>query len=122
MKIAVILILLGQAYISWRTFKILSFPVWGKWVVALLMLMALVALILRFVRQFQGMSSLLLDTVLYDVGTSWLVVLLYLVLAFAVMDIGVAYALDSEWIQPPFGEGFDGGVWCGVCSDGLRLR
>ena len=73
MKIAVILILLGQAYISWRTFKILPFPVWGKWVVVLLvllMLMALVALILRFVRQFQGMSSLLLDTVLYDVGTS----------------------------------------------------
>lgn len=90
MKIAVILILLGQAYISWRTFKILPFPVWGKWVVALLMLMALVALILRFVRQFQGMANLLLDTVLYDVGTSWLVVLLFLVLAFAVMDIGVA--------------------------------
>ena len=90
MKIAVILILLGQAYISWRTFKILPFPVWGKWMVVLLMLMALVALILRFVRQFQGMSNLLLDTVLYDVGTSWLVVLLYLVLAFAVMDIGVA--------------------------------
>lgn len=90
MKIVVFLILLGQAYISWRTFKILPFPVWGKWMVVLLMLMALVALILRFVRQFQGMSNLLLDTVLYDVGTSWLVVLLYLVLAFAVMDIGVA--------------------------------
>ena len=90
MKIAVILILLGQAYISWRTFKILPLPVWGKWVVVLLMLMALVALILRFVRQFQGVSNLPLDTVLYDVGTSWLVVLLYLVLAFAVMDIGVA--------------------------------
>ena len=90
MKIVVFLILLGQAYISWRTFKFLPFPVWGKWVVVLLMLMALVSLILRFVRQFQGMSNLLLDTMLYDVGTSWLVVLLYLVLAFAVMDIGVA--------------------------------
>ena len=34
MKIVVFLILLGQAYISWRTFKILPFPVWGKWMVA----------------------------------------------------------------------------------------
>ena len=58
MKIVVFLILLGQAYISWCTFKILPFPVWGKWVVVLLMLMALVALILRFVRQFQGMACL----------------------------------------------------------------
>ena len=90
MKIVVLLILLGQAYISWRTFKILPFPMWGKWLVVLLMLLALAALIVRFVRQFHGVSNMLIDTLLYDVGTSWLVALLYLVLAFAVVDIGVA--------------------------------
>lgn len=89
MKFGLILFLLGQAYVSWRTFKILPFPIWGKVLVVVLMLLALLSLVWRFVRMFQGVSSLQFDTFLYNVGTSWLIVMLYLLLAFLVMDIGV---------------------------------
>lgn len=87
MKYVVILLLVAQAYVSWRTFKILPFPSWGKWVAVCVMLLALLALVVRFTRQFQGVSNLWVDTILYDVGTSWLVALLYLTLAFAFLDL-----------------------------------
>lgn len=89
MKFGLILFLLGQAYVSWRTFKILPFPIWGKVLVVVLMLMALLSLVWRFVRMFQGISNLQFDTLLYNVGTSWLIVMLYLLLIYLIMDIGV---------------------------------
>lgn len=87
MKFIVILLLVAQTYVSWRTFKILPFASWGKWVVVCFMLLALLALVARFIRQFEGVSNLWVDTILYDVGTSWLVALLYLTLAFALLDL-----------------------------------
>lgn len=87
MKLIVVLLLAAQTYVSIRTFKILPFAAWSKWLIVCLMFFALLALVLLFIRQFQGVSNLLLDAALYDVGTSWLVALLYLTLAFALLDL-----------------------------------
>ncbi|MDO4511572.1 MAG: metallophosphoesterase [Bacteroidales bacterium] len=104
MKFILLLVLFAHVYVSWRAFKIVPFPTLGKWLVVVLMLLALLALVLRFVRQFQGAFSLGFDSALYVVGTSWLIALLYLFFAFAILDISVllrwvprSFNHDSTW-------------------------
>lgn len=80
-------VLTALAYVSWRIWHILPFPLYGKWTFTLLY-------IASFFMLFAALSPALdklplwLSTVVYEVGTSSLQVLLYLFLTFVVLHLG----------------------------------
>lgn len=84
--IVALLPLLAQGYVTWHFYQILPLPSWGKAVVATLLTCCFAAFFAIFI--FGEKSAMWLTTLLYVVGTSWLVVLLYATLAFAVLDLG----------------------------------
>lgn len=93
MKIQIILFLLlllaGQFYASWRVWHLL--PLALGWRLLFVSLMA-VAFVLFFVALSGALDSMpmLPATIIYEVGTSWLMILLYLGLLFLVLDLGRA--------------------------------
>ena len=85
--VVLLVLLLGLTYVSWGVYKLLPIPVVGKWVVVALMLVAMSSMMGLFL--FRGSNiSLNVEIVLYEVGTAWMIVMLYLFLAFLVLDIG----------------------------------
>jgi len=78
--------LLAHAYVSWHVWQVLPVPTFVKVLVVLLMAAAFASF---FVLWFMGPEKLPFkaDVALYEVGTSWLIILLYLVLLFLVMDV-----------------------------------
>ncbi|MDD5862676.1 MAG: metallophosphoesterase [Prevotella sp.] len=84
--IFLLLPILAQGYISWRTWQLLpAIPALRITVVALMAL--------AFILFFVAMSGVInhwpmaLATATYEIGTSWLIVLLYLFMIFLVLDI-----------------------------------
>lgn len=76
---------LGHAYVSWRVWQLLPLPVWGRVCVVVLMFMAMASLFVSFMVSEKW--SLGATEALYETGTTWLEVMLYLVLAFLLLDI-----------------------------------
>ena len=76
----------GQVYVSMRTWQLLP-------AVPALRIAAVVVMALAFVAFFVAMSGVInrwpmgLARVTYEVGTSWLIILLYLFLAFLLLDV-----------------------------------
>ena len=98
MKFGLLLALLSHIYVGWRTYRLLPFPIWAKWLTLCVMLMALLSLVWLFVRNFQGAYHPTLDTILYNVGTSWTIVFLYLLLAFLLLDAGILlHLIPKQW-------------------------
>ena len=75
----------AQAYVTWRTVQLVPFPLWAKVAVAL-------AFLLCFILFFVALSPLVdrlpldLGSAVYEIGNSWLVVMLYLFMAWLVVD------------------------------------
>ena len=86
MLIFMLLPLLGNVYVLWHVWRILPLPSWAKVVVVTLMVFAFLLLFVGFSRHVH--MSMPLATVVYEIGTSWLIILLYLFMAFLLLDIG----------------------------------
>ena len=84
--IFMLLPLLGNVYVLWHVWRILPLPSWAKVVVEMLMVFAFLLLFVGFSRHVH--MSMPLATVVYEIGTSWLIILLYLFMAFLLLDIG----------------------------------
>ena len=103
MRFAFIIFLLlpiaGQTYVSWRVWQLLSSILWLRIGVVALMTLA-------FLTFFVAMSGVIdrwpmpLATATYEVGTSWLMLLLYLFLAFVLMDLlWLCHVLPADWVH-----------------------
>ena len=86
MLIFMLLPLLGNVYVLWHVWRILPLPSWAKVVVVMLMVFAFLLLFVGFSRHVH--LSMPLATAVYEIGTSWLIILLYLFMAFLLLDIG----------------------------------
>ena len=84
--IFMLLPLLGNVYVLWHVWRILPLPSWAKVVVEMLMVFAFLLLFVGFSRHVH--MSMPLATVVYEIGTSWLIILLYLFMTFLLLDIG----------------------------------
>lgn len=86
MIIFMLLPLLGNVYVLWHVWRILPLPTWAKVVVVTVMLFAFLLLFVGFSRHIH--LSMPLATVVYEIGTSWLFIILYLFMTFLLLDIG----------------------------------
>lgn len=86
MIIFMLLPLIGNVYVLWHVWRILPLPTWAKALVVTLMVFAFLLLFVGFSRHIH--LSMPLATVVYEIGTSWLIILLYLFMAFLLLDIG----------------------------------
>lgn len=91
--------LAGQIYVSLRVWQLLPD-------LLLLRLAAVVLMTLAFATFFVAMSGALdrmpigPATLAYEVGTSWVILLLYLILLFAVIDLAlVLHFLPRAWVK-----------------------
>ena len=84
--IFMLLPLLGNVYVLWHVWRILPLPSWAKVVVVTLMVFAFLLLFVGFSHHVH--LSMPLATAVYEIGTSWLIILLYLFMAFLLLDIG----------------------------------
>lgn len=81
------LMLSANVYVIWHIWRILPFAIWIKWLSSALVIMSVACL-------FVTLSPLLdklpmsLSTAVYEIGTGWLIALLYMVIAFLLLDIG----------------------------------
>lgn len=98
--IAIILVaLLAHGYVLWRVYEVLPFPVWGKWTVVGLMAASLAMMIAGFLGAFDRMP-LCLASAAYNISTSWLIVFLYLFIAFVLLDVGrLCHFVPKEWLS-----------------------
>lgn len=85
--IFLLLPIFANVYVLWHVYRILPFVPWVKWSVVALMI---VAFLLLFVGIFSGRMNMpfSLSVVIYEIGTSWIFILLYLLMIFLVLDIG----------------------------------
>ena len=78
---------LAHVYVLWHVYQVLPMPAWGKWIVVLLMTAALAMMLIGLFGAFDRMP-LSLASISYDISTSWLIVFLYLLIIFIVLDLG----------------------------------
>lgn len=91
--------LLVHVYVMWHVYHVLPFPVWGKWLVVTLMTAALAMMFVGIFGAFNRMP-LWLASVTYDVSTSWLIVFLYLLITFLLLDVGrLVHLAPKEWLH-----------------------
>ena len=103
MKIGFIIVLLvalaANVYVLWHVYQVLPLPTWGKWTVVVLMAAALVMMFTGIFGAFDRMP-LWLASATYDISTSWLIVFLYLLIAFLVLDLGrLVHLVPREWLH-----------------------
>ena len=84
--------LLGCAYVGWHVWRILPLATVWKWVVVLLMTACFALFILNFVIGLDRVP-LPLARVMYNVGNSSLIILLYLFMLFLLLDVGRLFHL-----------------------------
>ena len=91
MKMGLLLFMLlplaALVYVLWHVYQLLPLPTWGKWVVVVLMTMAFGMLFVGVSRRLDEMP-MMLATIVYEIGTSSLIILLYLFMLFLVLDLG----------------------------------
>lgn len=96
MKMGLLLFMLlplaACVYVIWHVYQLLPLPTWGKWLVAVLMVMAFSMLFLSLSRRLDEMP-MTLATIVYEIGTSSLIILLYLFMLFLVLDLGRLFHL-----------------------------
>jgi len=90
--------LLGSAYISWHLWTLLPLPVLWRCLVIGLLLGSFLMLFLNFGRRFDDLP-LSVATVCYEVSTSSIFVMLYLVMAFLMLDLGrLVRLVPRSWL------------------------
>ena len=89
---------LGMAYVLWHVWCLLPAPIWVKVLVMFAMVGAFLLLFVGIGRSLDTMS-MPMATVVYEVSTSWLIILLYLFLIFLVLDVGRLFHLvPRQWL------------------------
>lgn len=86
MLLFLLLPIAGQVYVSWRVWAMLPSPLWMKVIVVSIMAISFLCLILNFILPAERMP-LWLSQVIYETGTSWIIILLYLTMLFAAIDL-----------------------------------
>ena len=83
--VLMLLPLVGNLYVFWHVWQIMPTPIWCKVLVILLMLAAFASMFLGM----RGNEGLTLEqnSLLYKIGTSWLIILLYLFMLFLLLDV-----------------------------------
>ena len=91
--------LLANVYVLWHVYHVLPLPAWGKWTVVGLMTASLIMMFTGIMGSFDRMP-LGLASVTYDISTSWLIVFLYLLLAFLLLDLGrLIHLVPKMWLH-----------------------
>ena len=97
--ILLILPLAGMAYVSWHLWMLLPLPGGWKWLIIALVILCFLSLFLVFGGIMDKMP-LPASRIFYLVGTSSIFILLYLVLAFLLLDFGRAvHLVPAEWLR-----------------------
>ena len=91
-----LLMLLAHAYVAWRVWRLLPAPAWGKWLAVLAIVLMLVCLITAVMGVWDS-KPMWLGTMTYNIGGTWTVIFLYLLLVFIVLDIG-QYVRLVPWL------------------------
>ena len=90
MKYLFLLILLlpiaAQVYVTWRLWQLLPLPLYGKVVVSVSLAVAFALFILSVLPQLDRFP-MAVSTVIYHIGTSWLLLMFYLLMLFVVLDL-----------------------------------
>lgn len=76
----------AQAYVSWRMFQLMPFSLGLRLLVLALMLQAFVLFILAFTPSIDRLP-LSVASAFYNIGNSWLIILIYLLMLWIVLDI-----------------------------------
>ena len=91
--------LLANVYVLWHVYQVLPLPTWGKWTVVALMTASLVMMFTGIMGTFDRMP-LWMASATYDISTSWLIVFLYLLLAFVLLDLGrLVHIVPKMWLH-----------------------
>ncbi len=103
MKLGFIIIpivaILANVYVLWHIYHLLPFPTWAKWTVVALMVAALAMMFTGIFGAYDRMP-LNLASAAYDISTSWLIVFLYLLIAFILLDLGrLVHLVPKEWLH-----------------------
>ncbi len=97
--IIMLLAVLVHGYVLWHVYQVLPFPAWVKWMVVGLMIASLVMMLSGLMGLFDRMP-LWLASATYDISTSWLIVFLYLLIAFVLLDVGrLCHVVPKEWLH-----------------------
>ena len=80
------MVLLAVIYIYYRIWQILPFSQIGKWITTLAFLLP-VGLFFGYMAYRSTNTSLWINQVISTIGTSWMIILLYLLMIFVVIDI-----------------------------------
>ena len=98
MLLFLLLPIAGQVYASWRVWHILPAPTWVKVIAVALMTLALACLVLNFMLHSENLP-LWLSQCIYEIGTSWPIILLYMVMLFMVLDLGrLLHIINSSFV------------------------
>lgn len=113
MRYTFLLILLlpcaAQAYVTWRMCQLVPFPLWGKVALSVAMTCCFLLFFLSLMPTLDKMPMSLASAV-YNVGTSWVVIMLYLLMLWVVLDVlRLCHAVPVAWLR-------DNGVTTAVVS------
>ena len=88
----------GIAYVCWHVWTLLPLASVWKWITIAVGILSFLTLLLDLGRRLDTMP-LPLARVLYEVGTSSIIVLLYLVMTFLVLDLGrLVHLVPRSWL------------------------
>lgn len=88
----------GLAYACWHVFNILPCPAGWRWLAVAIAVVSMLSIFLDLSRTIEKLP-LSLSSVVYEIGTSSIFILLYLVMIFLVLDIGrLARLVPKAWL------------------------
>ncbi len=90
--------LLGMVYVMWHVWCLLPTSVWVK-ILTMLGMVGLFLLLFVSIGHALDTMPMSLATVIYEISTSWLIILLYLFMVFLVLDLGrLFHIVPKEWL------------------------
>lgn len=97
--VLILLLLLGCIiYTGWKIFRILPFPLWMRWTVVGMYSLSAVSIFLLFA--FERHLPMGLGTFLYELGTSWMIFLVYALLLFLLLDgLRLAHIVPDTFLR-----------------------
>ena len=98
MVIFMVLPILAMVYIAWHVWVLLPWPAVWKGLLIAVGVMSFLLLFMSVTRQFES-QPLPVSQVLYEIGTSSIIVLLYLFMIFLVLDLGrLVRLVPKTWL------------------------
>lgn len=89
----------AQIYVTWRVWQMLPLPVWAKVLIAALMTLAFGLFFLALMPQLDRLPMPLAVSI-YHIGTSWTIILLYLLMLFVALGLlRICHVLPSQYLH-----------------------